>query len=100
MSYLEQEFYVTKSEGQALVSKSERERAHWCLSVRLDATVADRPDRIYQDGLTSYLNLSRAQASFLITGLLSDTLEAKGARIRICKTQYQEGSKVVYWITQ
>lgn len=100
MSYFEQEFDVTKSEGLALVSRSERERAHWCLSVRLDARVADKPDSIYPDGLASYLNISRAQASALIGSLLSDTLEAKGARIRIRKTQYREDYKVVYWIAQ
>jgi hypothetical protein len=100
MTYFKQEFDVTKSEGLALVSRSERERAHWCLSVRLDARVMDKPDCIYQDGLASYLNISRAQASSLIENLLPDTLEAKGARIHIRKVQHRKDSRAVYWITQ
>lgn len=91
---------LTKAEALKLVPLSERQRADWCLSVRLDARIKDRPDVVYQDGLCTWLNLSRAQAKELIADMLSDGLEAKGARIRIRKSQFRAGSKITYWICQ
>ncbi len=98
--HLEETHIVTREEAHLLVAKSIKERAKWCLSVRLDARVEGKPNREYRDGLSSYIGLSRQQASRLITNLISDSLEASGGRITIRKLQYAENSKITYWITQ
>lgn len=97
------EMNLTKAEALALVARSERsgrDRADWCLSVRLDARVEGQPDKIFPDGLCTWLNISRAQARRLLNDMLTSGLEAKGARIRIRKSQFQDGSPITYWICQ
>lgn len=97
----DKEHILTRAEARKLVDRSARTGAVWCLSVRLDAAIVDKPDRCYQDGAANYLPLSRQQAHTLIGGLLTDTMESeKGARLRIRESQYSETSPVTYWITQ
>lgn len=98
---VEEEFVCTREQALALVRKSDREQARWCLSVRLDARIQDKPDRVYPDGLGTWVQVSRAEAKRLITDMLSETLEGRGGRIHIRKrTPQYEKSKATYWITQ
>lgn len=93
------EHLCTRAQGLALVRRSERERARWCLSVRLDAMIEGKTDSCFPDALAHYVELSRAQATTLISNLMGDTLEARGGRIRIYRTQ-GDHLPPVYWIGQ
>jgi hypothetical protein len=95
----EETFLCTRAEALALVPRSARERAGWALSVRLDSQIADKPASHFQDGCASWLELSRKQATALLKDLLTDTMEARGARIKVRRTKTDD-YPAKYWITQ
>lgn len=61
----------------------------------------DKPGVIFPEGLSSYLRLSRSDALHLVKGMLSETLEARGGRIRVTEHVYPKGlngPEIMYWI--
>lgn len=93
-----EEFICTREQAFALVRKSDREKARWCLSVRLDAMVEGKPDSLFSDAICTYMNVSRKEATRIVSTAMTDTLEARGARIRVVKRTGTYGT--TYWITQ
>lgn len=90
---------LTTEQAVALVKKVDRTNSgRFCLRVRLDASIEGKPDSIFKDGLCTYLNISRKDALHLVSGMLSATLEACGARITIDEVQYGADQKPTYWI--
>lgn len=95
---------LTAAEAIAFVKKVDRSNSgKFCLSVRLDAAAEGAPDKVFPDGLSHYLPLSRAQALGLVSNMLSPTLEARGARITIREVHFDgvEGcdNRPTYWIS-
>ena len=90
---------LTTEQAVALVKKVDRTNSgRFCLRVRLDAQIEGKPDSVFKDGLCSYLNISRKDALHLVSGMLSASLEARGARIAIDELRYGAEQKATYWI--
>lgn len=92
---------LTTEEAVKLVKRSERFRAKFCLHVRIDALLATDAKRVFSDGCSSYLDISRADALHLASTLLCAALEARGGRIRICERVYKREDSpacTTYWI--
>ena len=90
---------LTTEQAVAFVKKVDRTNSgKFCLRVRLDAQIEGKPGSIFQDGLCTYLDISRKDALHLVSGMLSATLEARGARIKIDEVQYGADQKPTYWI--
>ena len=94
------EHLCTTAEAVRLVKRSERVGARWCLSVRLDAAIVGKPEHVFQDALSSYLNLSRSEALRLVRSLLHEAVEGKGGRIKVreCLTGFAGQLRTTYWI--
>ena len=90
---------LTTEQAVAFVKKVDRTNSgKFYLRVRLDAQIEGKPDSIFQDGLCTYLDISRKDALQLVSGMLSAALEARGARITIDEVQYDADQKRTYWI--
>jgi hypothetical protein len=94
---------LTTEEAIAFVRKVDRTNAgSFCLSVRLDATIADDKDSCFRDGLSTYLPLSRKQALTLVKDMLSPALEARGGRITIREVSFPGSvgdTRPTFWIS-
>jgi hypothetical protein len=95
----------TREEAAKLVRLSERQRARWYLSVRLDTPLLEKDgtptEHVFRDCLATYLEVSRKEA-LRIVGELSAIAEEKGARIRVTETLsgFPGDLRTQYWIGQ
>ena len=97
MPFVEKEFVVTTKEAECLLSTVPK-GSKFALHFRADAKINGAPGMIFPEGLHSYINLSRRHAVELVSRLLSETLEAKGGRIRIVQRSAYGDNYSVYWI--
>ncbi|QRE00454.1 hypothetical protein [Burkholderia phage BCSR52] len=70
---------LTAEEAEAFIKRAPA-GTEFCLSVRLDAAIADKPGHVYPDAIATYLSLSRAQALHIAASGLRDSMEEKNAR--------------------
>jgi hypothetical protein len=97
------EMLLTTEEARTLVKQSERIKgSRFAVYVPLDAYVVDKPGFVFSGGCSSYVDLSKAEALRLVSGMLSPGMEDRGGRIRIKKRETPpEGSlpgAISYWI--
>lgn len=95
MADTEKTLELTTAEAVALVKKAERQRATFAVHIRANAPVAGDSERVFLDGLHTYLNISRKDAMHLAKTLLSPVLEARGARLLITERHYS--NRITYW---
>jgi len=96
MSSTEKTMELTTAEAVALVKRAERLRATFAIHIRGNAPIAGDPDRMFPDGLHTYLNIARKDAMHLAETLLSPTLEARGARISVTE-RHGYDNRITYW---
>nr|DAP64262.1 MAG TPA: hypothetical protein [Caudoviricetes sp.] len=70
---------LTAEEAQALIKRAPA-GTEFCLSVRLDAAISDKPGHVYPDAIATYLSMSRAQSLHIAESGLRDSMEEKNAR--------------------
>ncbi|QOV06306.1 hypothetical protein CPT_Maja_086 [Burkholderia phage Maja] len=74
------------------------------LSVRLNAALIDDPESVFPNGISTYLNISRADAIRIAREGLSKTLEERGGRFTIFtskSTRHRDNREIwSYWISQ
>jgi hypothetical protein len=78
----EQKFQATRAEAEKII-KSAKTGATFNVSIRIDLPIEGKPDRIFPDAGASYIGVSKKEALRLVRDLMSETLEAKGARLPI-----------------
>ena len=91
-------FKFTRADAVAFI-KRQPAGTSFALSIRNDAPVADSETQCYPLGLSTWLNISRAQMLTLAGRMLSETMENKGARIPFSRTysKYSDNKPTV-WI--
>jgi hypothetical protein len=105
----EQRFLLKTAEAKKLIHNAPS-GAVFNLHIRVDLPVCDKEDHVFPRGGAAWLKLSRTDAMYLVSTLMSDELEAKGARLPIRtyqdtrlrrnrKTcQLEDAVRHVYWI--
>lgn len=105
----EQRLQLTTEEAKKLIRNAPN-GSSFNLTVRIDLPIADKPDRIFPDAGATWLKLSRADALELVSKLLPDVLQERGARIPIRSYQddrtrfnrktreWNDGTRHVFWI--
>lgn len=78
----EQIYNATREEAQKII-KAAKAGATFNVSIRMDLPIEGQEGHCFRDGGASYLPLSKKEALRLIHDLVSDTLEERGARLRI-----------------
>jgi hypothetical protein len=98
MSNNDIELLLTTAEAIATIKKAPRGRSDFALHIRADAPIAGKDDRIFAHGLSGHINLSRPEALKLVGDLLSEGLEARGARIPIRLHKSEYSNVTTYWL--
>jgi hypothetical protein len=93
---------LTAEEALTLINRSERvKRSSFRLHVRLDAPLVDEPGKVFVDGCSGYIPLSKAEARKLVSNMLCPILAERGGRIRITEHVWRSkilGDSTTYWI--
>ena len=77
-----------KEELLKVLDRERRKGTKVCLHVRIDAPIEGEPDKVFPCGLASYIDLSYREAAKLVENMLTDTLQARGARIPFHITEH------------
>jgi hypothetical protein len=80
--YNEVTLTATREQAQAIIKRA-KGGSTFNVSISMDLLVEGKPDHVFRDGGASYLSVSKAEMLRLIDSLLSETMEAKGARLRL-----------------
>jgi hypothetical protein len=98
----------TRDEATALI-KAAAKGSEFCVHIRNDMPIIDKPDSVFSGCLSSYLNTSKAEALRLVLDMLSPTLESRGGRMRIRavtstrskyskKAGFKDVEVITYWL--
>lgn len=90
-----EDFYCTTAEAAALLRRAARERARVYVWAGGDAPVPSEPGSVYRGCLRTPLRVSHSAARRVAGGMLSNTLEARGARIPFSRTE--DSSHIRYY---
>ena len=102
----EKTYNATREEAQKII-KAAKAGSTFNVSIRMDLPIEGDAEHVFRDGGASYLPISRKEALRLARDLVSETLESRGARLRIrCYDveKYQRGVSLQkrfvtsYWI--
>lgn len=92
-----QRLKLTTAEAVAMIRKAAA-GSRFSLHVRCNLPIADSDDRIFEGVGGSYLNLTRKDALRLAGDLVSQTLEARGARVPMSVRFDTETGRRNYWL--
>lgn len=79
--------YCTRAQALKLVNQQPA-GTHFAVMMSRDAPIDGEPGRIFPDGLSTCFSISRRDARKLTQAMLSEVLEARGARFPITITLY------------
>jgi hypothetical protein len=102
--------HILKTEEAKKLIRNAPNGATFNLHIRVDLPIEGREDYVFTKGGSSWLKLSRSEAMRIVSSLVSEDLEKKGARVPIrtyedtrlkrnMKTrEYENAVRHVYWI--
>jgi hypothetical protein len=104
----EQLYHATREEAEKLI-KSARSGARFNVMIRVDLPIAGDDEHVFRDGGCASIGVSKKDALRLARELISETLEGRGARLRIRTFEQRdyryrggepngERKVTVYWI--
>lgn len=98
----EKNYKATRAEARKLI-RAAKTGATLNVSIRIDLAIENDPEHVFRDGGFSSVAVSKKEALRLVDSLLSETMEAKGARLPLRsydREAYQRGTSLAKrWVT-
>lgn len=90
---------LTSSEAQEMIKRAPT-GASFHIHIRTDLPVVDNDEQHFPGAGRSRVSVSRKEAARIVGELLSERMEARGARIRISINSWKllDKTRITYWI--